>query len=72
MSCYLRHLEQIMKSAGVGLTPQNRKEVDRFLHVYVKIPYKDCPRAWKQLKEIVRGEEKGKAELAAALKKKFS
>ncbi len=50
MSCYFRHLKEVMAEAGIEVTPANRKEVDRVLHEVAGVDYKDCPGAWKNLK----------------------
>lgn len=50
MSCYFRHLKDVMAEAGIEVTPANKKEVDRALHEIVGVEYKDCPNAWKNVK----------------------
>ncbi len=57
MSCYFRHLKDILAEAGVELTPGNRKEIDRAIHELVGVEYKDCPAAWKTLKQQIIGDE---------------
>ena len=47
MSCYFRHLKEELAEAGITVTPQNKKAVDRAIHGLVEIDYKDCPRTWK-------------------------
>ena len=56
MSCYFRHLKDVLAKAGVEVTPANRKEVDRVLHEIVGVTYKDCPTAWKNLKRQMANE----------------
>ena len=59
MSCYFRHLKDILKEAGIEVTSTNRKQIDQAIHDIVGIPYKDCPIAWKKLKpEIMNNEQK--------------
>lgn len=59
MSCYFRHLEGILKEAGIEVTSTNRKQIDQAIHNIVGVPYKDCPAAWKKLKqEIINDEQK--------------
>ncbi len=50
MSCYFRHLKDVLAEAGVEVTPANKKDVDRALHEIVGVAYKDCPGAWRNLK----------------------
>ena len=56
MSCYFRHLKDVMEEVGIEITPANKKEIDRILHGIVGVPYKDCPAAWKKIKEMVKGD----------------
>jgi len=56
MSCYFRHLKDLLAEAGVEVTPANRREVDRVLHEIVGATYKDCPGAWKNLKRQMANE----------------
>ncbi len=56
MSCYFRHLKDVMTEAGIEVTPANKKEVDRALHEIVGVAYKDCPSAWKNLKGQIANE----------------
>ena len=50
MSCYLRHLKDILGEAGIEVTPANRERVDRAIHQIAGIGYKDCPETWKWVK----------------------
>ncbi len=50
MSCYFRHMQGIFTEAGIKVTPDNKKELDRAIHGLVKVAYKDCPAAWKAIK----------------------
>ena len=45
MSCYSRHLKDILAEAGIEVTLANKKEVDRALHKIVEVAHKDCPGA---------------------------
>ncbi len=56
MSCYFRHIKDIMQEVGIEITPGNKKEIDRILHGIAGVDYKDCSAAWKKIKEMVRGE----------------
>lgn len=58
MSCYLRHLSGILDEAGISLTRDNRREVDQAIHKIVGVTYKDCPAAWKRVKEKVMSDPK--------------
>lgn len=65
MSCYFRHLKDLLAEAGVEVTPANKKQVDQALHEMVGVAHKDCPGAWKNLKRQMANE----ADRAALVKK---
>jgi len=67
MTCYFRHLQEIFELANIQVTRENRKEIDRVLHEIVGVGYKDCPSAWRGLKNRLR-DERSKLELVAELK----
>lgn len=50
MSCYFRHMSDILKEAGIEITPGNKREVDRLIHSIVGIDYKNCSSVWKAVK----------------------
>lgn len=59
MSCYFRHIKEILNEAGIEVTSNNKKQIDRMIHDIVGITYKDCPVTWKTLKqEIICNEQK--------------
>ena len=68
MSCYLRHLKDILVEAGIEVTAANRKEVDLAFHRIAGVPYKDCPAAWKRLKQELAGDEAKRRALEQKLK----
>jgi hypothetical protein len=56
MSCYFRHISDVMEEVGVEITPHNKKGIDRVLHGIVGVEYKNCSDAWKKIKEMVKGD----------------
>ena len=68
MSCYFRHLKDILEGAGIEVTPTNRKQVDQAIHQIVGVNYKDCPETWKKLKQQLIGDEQKRQELISQLK----
>ena len=56
MSCYFRHMKDVMDEVGVEITPDNKKDIDRILHGIVDVEYKNCSPAWKKIKEMVKGD----------------
>ena len=69
MSCYMRHLGEILDEAGIVATKENRKAVDQAIHKIVEVQYKNCPEAWKEVKKRIQADPKAKKEFIAALKK---
>ncbi|MGD8353933.1 MAG: hypothetical protein PVJ01_07170 [Pseudomonadota bacterium] len=56
MSCYFRHMKDILDEVGVEITPANKKEIDAIIHQIVDVKYKNCSPAWKKIKEMVKGD----------------
>ena len=52
MSCYFRHLKDILNDAGIEVTPGNKHEIDQAFHQIVGVTYKDCPTIWERLKQV--------------------
>lgn len=68
MSCYFRQLKDILAEAGVEVTPGNRKEIDREIHKIVGVEYKDCPVAWRALKQQIMGDEQKRRDFIKKLR----
>ncbi len=71
MSCYFRHLGEIFEGTGITVTKENKKELDRLVHEYLHVEYKDCPTAWKTFKETVRGNDAALKKFTAYLEKNY-
>lgn len=69
MSCYLRHLKDVLDEAGIKVTQDNRKKVDQALHALAGVKYKDCPGTWKKLKLELAGSPATRKTLIAKIKK---
>lgn len=61
MSCYLRHMSDVLKEAGTEVTKENKKDIDKALHSLVGVKYKNCSSTWKELKKVLQSEEGRKA-----------
>ena len=59
MSCYFRHLQDIFNEAGVEVTKENKKDIDRKIHDLVGVDYKDCSNTWKEIKKRLAENEEG-------------
>ena len=59
MTCYFRHkqMKDVFAKAGVEVTKENRKEVDRVIHGIVGVEYKSCPNTWRKVKERLAEDE---------------
>ncbi len=57
MSCYLRHMKDILDEAGIAITPANRKQIDQAVHQAVGVAYKNCPVTWKKIKEDIKDDD---------------
>jgi predicted Fe-Mo cluster-binding NifX family protein len=68
MSCYFRHLKEIFDEAGIKVTSGNRKQIDQAIHQLVGVTYKECPHAWKTLKQQIIDNEPRRQELVKKLK----
>ena len=69
MSCYFRHLNELFNEAGIEVTPGTRKQIDEAIHRIVEVDYKECPAAWKKLKQEIIKDEAKQREFARKLKK---
>ncbi|MCX6008820.1 MAG: hypothetical protein NTW48_02055 [Chloroflexi bacterium] len=72
MSCYFRHLKEIFDEAGIVVTPGNRKQIDQAIHQLVGVTYKECPHAWKMLKQQIIGDEQKRQDFIKRLQAAIS
>ncbi|UCF89008.1 MAG: hypothetical protein JSV70_01805 [bacterium] len=68
MSCYFRHMKDVLDEVGVEITPGNKKEIDRILHGIAGVEYKNCSPAWKKIKEMVKGDPADREQFVEKLK----
>ena len=68
MSCYLHNLKDILNEAGVEITADNKKQIDRAIHEIVNTTYKDCPGTWKEVKKKLASSEAEKKDFLKKLK----
>jgi hypothetical protein len=62
-------MKDILEEAGIEITKENKKEVDRLIHGLVDVEYKACSPAWKAVKEQIRGDEKARKQFIEKIKK---
>jgi hypothetical protein len=61
-------MKDIFREAGIEVTPENKKQVDRAIHEVVNTTYKDCPGTWKEVKKKLASSEAEKREFIKKLK----
>jgi hypothetical protein len=71
MSCYFRHMKDILEAAGVVVTKENKTQIDRIIHNLVNVEYKNCPTTWKAVKERIRGDEETKRRFIIMVKEEL-
>ena len=67
MSCYFRHIKDILDEAGIKVTSSNKKQIDQAIHQIVGVAYKDCPATWEKLKQQIIGDEQKRRDLTKKL-----
>ncbi len=68
MTCYFRHLNEVFSKAGLEVTKDNKREIDRMIHSIVGVEYKNCAPTWKEVKKRMAADEE---EFARVLKAKW-
>jgi hypothetical protein len=43
-------MQSILEEAGITVTQDNKKEIDRKIHEIVNVSYKNCSETWKAIK----------------------
>lgn len=71
MSCYFRHMKDVLDEAGVEVTKENKKDVDKIIHGLVDVAYKNCSPSWKAVKENIKGDDKARSKFIKMLKKEL-
>jgi len=59
VTCYFRHLQDFFRKAGIEVTSENKREIDRVIHSIVGVEYKNCSAAWKEVKKKIAEDEEG-------------
>ena len=69
VSCYFRYIKDVLEEAGIGVNPQNKKQIDQAIHRMVSVKYKKCmPDCWGEVKKRI-GDEKQRKIFISELKK---
>lgn len=59
MTCYFRGLKEVFKIAGIEVTTQNKREIDRAIRGIVGMENKHCPEVWREVKKRLAEDEEG-------------
>ncbi|MDH5448343.1 MAG: hypothetical protein OEY24_05095 [Candidatus Bathyarchaeota archaeon] len=59
MTCYFRHLKHVFEKAGIEVSKENKRKIDRVIHGIVGVEYKNCSSAWKEVKKRLAEDEDG-------------
>ncbi len=52
VTCYFRYIGPVFDELSIGVTADNKKEIDKKIHDFVGVEYKNCSAAWKKFKEL--------------------
>ena len=69
VSCYFRYIKDVLREAGIVVSPGNKKQIDQAIHQMVSVKYKKCmPDCWGEVKKRI-GDEKRRKIFISELKK---
>jgi len=57
VTCYFRHLRHVFEKAGIEVTSENKRDIDRVVHSIVGAKHKNCPAAWREVKKKIAQDE---------------
>ena len=46
-------MKEFFEEAGIVVTKENKKEVDKIIHKIVGVDYKNCSATWKEVKKKI-------------------
>jgi len=50
-------MKDVFAKAGVEVTKENKKDIDRKIHSIVGVEYKNCSATWKEVKRRIAEDE---------------
>lgn len=59
MTCYFRQLKHVFEKAGIEVTSENRKEIDRVIQKITGTERMHCPDVWREVKKRITEDEAG-------------
>jgi len=72
MTCYFRHLSDIFERAGIRVTDENKRQIDKAIHKIVGVEYKNCPATWREVKKRITKDEETLKTFITQLKEAMS
>ena len=57
LTCYFRYLRDFFDRAGIKVTDENKRQIDRIIHDIVGVEYKNCSATWKEVKKRMAEDE---------------
>jgi uncharacterized protein with HEPN domain len=57
MTCYFRHLQVVFQKAGIKVTKENKRALDKLIHDFVGVEYKQCSATWSAVKTRIAEDE---------------
>jgi hypothetical protein len=55
MTCYIKHVSELMRRAGAENTYENKKMLDAIIRELLGMPRNKCNEVWQQVKSIMFG-----------------
>jgi hypothetical protein len=68
MSCYFRHMKDVLEEAGIEVTKDNKKKIDQIVHGLVDVEYKNCSPTWQAVKEQIQKDDAARNRFIKKLK----
>lgn len=68
MSCYFRHMKDVLDEAGIEVNKENKKDIDIIIHKMMDVEYKNCSPTWKEVKEHIKGDDNARNQFIERLK----
>jgi hypothetical protein len=50
-------MKELFSEAGIKVTDENKKELDKHIHNIVDVDYKNCSETWNAIKERIEDRE---------------
>ena len=57
LTCYFRYLRDFFDRAGIKVTDENKRQIDRIIHDIMSVEYKNCSATWKEVKKRMAEDE---------------